>query len=190
LLLVEAKAHQRQRDGWSHRGFRARFKGFALSSRHFRGSVAHGVQVNSVALGNGKVFMRRAPDIFGVHALRDPPVCSTRRAESSWDTSGRCSSFAGIRVLAWPCLPMSALKLRWSNDAVQDPKTTRLAACVSSLYLQSGSARSPSRNEIMTSSITNTSRLGNIRLSRPLPRNRIDFLSFPIFPIVASPVHR
>lgn len=102
--------------------------------------------------------MRRAPDIFGVHALRDPPVCSTRRAESSWDTSGRCSSFAGIRVLAWPCLPMSALKLRWSNDAVQDPKTTRLAVCVSSLYLQSGSARSPSRNEIMTSSITNTSR--------------------------------
>jgi len=71
-------------------------KGFALSSRHFRGSVAHGAQVKSVALGNGKVFMRRAPDIFGVHALRDPPLCSTRRAESSWarwDTSGRRSSF-------------------------------------------------------------------------------------------------
>lgn len=42
--------------------------------------MGHGVQVNSVALGNGKVFMRRAPDIFGVPALRDPLVCSTRGA--------------------------------------------------------------------------------------------------------------
>jgi hypothetical protein len=67
---VEAKAHQRSRDGWSHRGFRARFKGFALSSRHSREGVAHDAQVNSVALGNGKVYIRRVPEIFGVHALR------------------------------------------------------------------------------------------------------------------------
>jgi hypothetical protein len=74
--------------------FRARFKGFALSSRHFRGSVSHGAQVNSVALGNGKVFMRRAPDIFGVHALRvTHRSVAQGKSESGRDTSGRCSSF-------------------------------------------------------------------------------------------------
>ena len=77
----------------------------SLSSRHFRGSVAHGVQVNSVALGNGKVFMRHAPDIFGVLALRDPPVCSTRAAKEppgyEWATQQLCfcwDSGAGRQV--------------------------------------------------------------------------------------------
>jgi hypothetical protein len=75
--------------------------------------VAHGVQFNSVALGNGKVFMRRAPDIFGVHALRDPPVCSTRRAGAAGIRVGGAAALLGFGY--WQglvCLPVLTLNYR------------------------------------------------------------------------------
>jgi len=144
-------------------GFRARFKGFALSSRHFRGSVAHGAQVSSVALGNGKLFMRRAPDIFGVHALRVTHRCVAQgRARAAGIRVGGCSSSFCWDSGTGRDLCLAVVDVEFSlvhRRRVQDQKTTRLAVCVShrlqSLrYALLARRALRSRNEIMTSSIT------------------------------------
>jgi len=119
------KGRRQQRcDGWSHDGLTRALHKVSLSRPGIsRGGVAHGVRVNSVALGDGKVFMRRAPDIFGVRAcfaLRDPRLCSTRAKLWDWDTSGRCKQAAAA----------AAVVFCWDSGAGRSGRPCLLSLCV------------------------------------------------------------
>lgn len=84
--------------------------------------MGQGAQVDSVALGHGKVFMRRVPDFFGVLAL--PIPCCTRGMSGLLGYEGTVQLPPVVRLSGWnwgagSCALVATSMLRaLVNDAV------------------------------------------------------------------------